>query len=170
MKNINARTTWKLVFSFSWLMALLVIKNAYAGDYYTYQDPNGNLVISNIVPPPGSKIIKKETLSEVTDQQIAESEHREGKVGFDNRLSSLEQTIGELAENLRVQNEVIENLEQGRGDTNIAVGVTQGPAIVGRHPYSRFNRPPNFRNNLPNRQPRPVAPAQPPPRAGGRAG
>jgi Domain of unknown function (DUF4124) len=170
MKNINARTTLKLVLSFSWLMALLLIKNAYAGDYYTYQDPNGNLVISNNVPPPGSKIIKKETLSEVTDQQIAESEHREGRVGFDNRLSSLEKTIGELAENLRVQSGVIENLEQNHGDTNIAVGVTQGPAIVGRPPYNKFNRPPNFRNNLPNRQPRPVVPIPPPPRAGGRAG
>ena len=59
-------------------MALLLIKNPYAGDYYAYQDPNGNLVISNNVPPPESKIIRKETLSEVTDQQISESEYREG--------------------------------------------------------------------------------------------
>jgi len=168
MKNINARTTLKLVFSFFWLMALVVIKNAHAGDYYTYQDPNGNLVISNNVPPPESKIIKKETLSEVTDQQIAESEHREDRVGVDSRLASLEKTIGELAENLRVQSEVIENLEQGHGDTNIAVGVTQAPAIVGRPPHNKFNRPPNFRNNLPNRQPRPVVPVPLTPRAGGR--
>jgi hypothetical protein len=170
MKNINAGTTLKVIFSFSWLIVLLLIKNAYAGDYYIYRDSNDSLVISNNVPPPGSKIIKKETLSEVTDQQIAESERREVRIGYDNRLSSLEKTIGELAENLRVQNEVIENLEQGHGDTNIAVGVTQGPAIVGRPPFNKFNRPPNFRNNLPNRQPRPVVPVPPPPRAGGRAG
>src|ERR1700757_1333928 len=112
MKNINVRTTLKLVFSFFWLMALLVIQNAYAGDYYTYQDPNGNLVISNNVPPPGSKMIKKETLSEVTDQQIAESQVREDTAGFASRLSSLENTIGELSENLRAQNEATENLQQ----------------------------------------------------------
>src|ERR1700757_3918077 len=122
MKNINVRTTLKLVFSFFWLMALLVIQNAYAGDYYTYQDPNGNLVISNNAPPAGSKIVKKETLSEVTDQQIAESQISENSVALDNRVASLEKTIGELAENLRFQGEVIDNLQQGQGDTNIAVG------------------------------------------------
>src|SRR4029077_9860955 len=123
------------------------------GDYYAYQDANGKLVISNNAPPPGSKIIKKETLSEVTDQQIAESQVREDTAGFDNRLSSLENTIGELTENLRVQNEAIDNLQQGHGDTNIAVGVTQGPTIVRKVPH-KIRRPTNLKNNLPNRQSR----------------
>src|SRR5205823_3462548 len=89
MKSIDARTTWRMVFSFSWFVALAVVGHAYGGDYYTYQDLNGKLVISNNAPPPGSKIIKKETLSEVTDQQIAESQVREDTAGFSNRLSSL---------------------------------------------------------------------------------
>ena len=170
MKSISARMTLKLLFSFSWFIALALVCDAYAGDYYTYQDPNGNLVISNNAPPAGSKIVKKETLSEVTDQQIAESENRENSVALDDRVASLEKTIGELAENLRFQAEVIDNLQQGHGDTNIAVGVTQGPAIVGRSPHNKFNRPPNFRNNLPNAHLRPVAPAPSQQHSGGRAG
>ena len=154
MKSINARTTLKLVLSFSWLIALAVVRPGYAGDYYIYQDPNGKLVISNNAPPHGSNVLRKETLSEVTDQQIAESQVREDTAGFDNRLSSLENTIGELTENLRAQGEVINNVPEGYGDTNIAVGVTQGPIVVAKPPHKKFNRPANLKNNLPNRRSR----------------
>ena len=93
MKSINARTTLKLVLSFSWLIALAVVRPGYAGDYYIYQDPNGKLVLSNYAPPQGSNVIKKETLSEVTDQQIIESRLRENQLAVDNRLSSLERSV-----------------------------------------------------------------------------
>ena len=154
MKSINAHTTWRMVFSFSWVIALAVVGDVYGGEYYVYQDLSGKLVISNNAPPPGSKILKRETLSEVTDQQIAESQVREDTAGFDNRLSSLENTIGELTENLRVQGEVINNVPEGYGDTNIAVGVTQEPTIVAKVPHKKFNRPANLKNNLPNRRSR----------------
>jgi hypothetical protein len=140
-----------MVFSFSWFMALAVFGHVYGGDYYVYQDRNGKLVISNNAPPPGSKILKKETLSEVTEQQIAESQLREDTAGFDNRLSSLENTIGELTNNLRVQSEVIDNSQQGYDDTNIAVGVTPIPTIVTKPPHKRIRRP---TNTLPNRRSR----------------
>jgi hypothetical protein len=140
-----------MVFSFSWFMALAVFGHAYGGDYYVYQDRNGKLVISNNAPPPGSKILKKEILSEVTGQQIAESQLRDDTAGFDNRLSSLENTIGELTQNLRVQSEVIDNSQQGYDDTNIAVGVTSRPTIVTKAPHKRIRRP---TNTLPNRQSR----------------
>ena len=159
MKSINARTTLKLVLSFSWLIALAVVRPGYAGDYYIYQDPNGKLVISNNAPPPGSKIINKETLSEVTDQQIIESQLRENRVAVDNRLSSLERGVVESSENLRAQGEVINNVPEGYGDTNIAVGVTQGPTIVAKPPHKKFNRPAYFKRSLPNAQPRSAAPA-----------
>ena len=154
MKSIDARTTWRMVFSFSWFVALAVVGHAYGGDYYTYQDLNGKLVISNNAPPPGSKIKKKETLSEVTDEQIAESRVRQDTAGVANRLSSLENTVGELTENLRVQSEATDNLQQDHGDTNIAVGVTQEPTIVRKVPHRKINRPTNLKNNLPNRQSR----------------
>ena len=159
MKSINARTTLKLVLSFSWLIALAVVRPGYPGDYYIYQDPNGNLVISNYAPPQGSNVINKETLAEVTDQQIIESRLRENQLAVDNRLSSLERSVGELAENLRAQSEVITNVPEGYGDTNIAVGVVQGPAILARPPHKHFNHPGNLRRNLPKVQSRPVAPA-----------
>jgi len=159
MKSINARTTLKLVLSFSWLIALAVVRPGYPGDYYIYQDPNGKLVISNNAPPQGSNVIRKETLSEVTDQQIAESQVREDTAGFDNRLSSLERSVVESSENLRAQGEVIDNVPEGYGDTNIAVGVTQGPTIVAKPPHKKFNRPAYFKRSLPNAQPRSAAPA-----------
>ena len=150
MKSINARMIG-MVFSFSWVMALAVFGHVYGGEYYVYQDLNGKLVISNNAPPPSSKILKRETLSEVTDQQIAESQFREDTAGFDNRLSSLENTIGELTKNLRVQSEVIDNLQQGYDGTNIAVGVTQRPTIVTKPPHKKIQRP---TNTLPNRRSR----------------
>ena len=159
MNSINARMTLKLVISFFWFVALVAVRLGYAGEYYIYHDPNGNLVISNYAPPQGSNVIKKETLAEVTDQEIVESRLREDRLAFDNRLSSLERSVGDLTENLRAQGEVISDMPQGYGDTNIAVGVTQGPIIVAKPPHRKFDHPANFRRNLPNAQPRPVAPA-----------
>ena len=154
MKSINAHMTWLMFFSFSWVIALAVVGEVYGGEYYVYQDLSGKLVISNNAPPPGSKILKRETLSEVTDQQIAESQVRENTAGFDNRLSSLENTISELSNNLRVQGETIDNLQQGRDDTNIAVGVTQGPTMFTKVPHKNIKRPANLKNNLSNRRSR----------------
>ena len=159
MKGTNARMTLKLVLSFSWFIALVVVRQGYAGDYYIYQDPNGKLVISNHAPPQGSNVIKRETLSEVTDQQIMESQVRENQLVLDNRLSGLERSVSELTENLRAQSEVITNVPEGYGDTNIAVGVTQAPLIAAKPPHRKFSRPANSRHNLPNAQPRSSAPA-----------
>jgi hypothetical protein len=159
MKSINARPTLKLVLSFSWFIALALVRSGFAGEYYIYQDSNGKLVISNYAPPQGSNVIKKEILSEVTDQQIMESQLRENRLAFDNRLSALERNVGELSDSVRAQGEVIQNVPEGYGDTNIAVGVTQAPIIVAKPPHRKFNRPGNFRRNLPNAQPRPIAPA-----------
>src|SRR6266550_3774307 len=141
MKSINARTIWRMALSFSWVIALAVVGDVYGGEYYVYQDLSGKLVISNNAPPPGSKILKRETLSEVTDQQIAESQVSEDTAGFDNRLSSLENTISELSNNLRVQGEAIDNLQQGHDDTNIAVGVTEGPTRVTKVPHKNIKTP-----------------------------
>jgi hypothetical protein len=159
MKSINDRTTLKLVISFFWLIALAVVRPGYAGDYYIYQNPNGKLVLSNYAPPHGSNVIKKETLSEVTDQQIIESQARENRLALDNRISSLENSVAELTENLRTQDAVINNAPEGYGDTNIAVGVTQAPIIVAKPPRKRFNQPTNLKHNFPNTKPRPIAPA-----------
>ena len=80
MKTIKARTAVILAFCFSLFMGL-----AQAEEYYIYKDPNGKLVISNKEPPPGSRIIKQQTLSETTDSQIQPSqEPRIGQPKEDN--------------------------------------------------------------------------------------
>jgi hypothetical protein len=43
-----------------------------AEEYYIYQAPNGELVISNKEPPPGSKII--EQLPAVTDREVPQAQ------------------------------------------------------------------------------------------------
>ena len=154
MKGINACTTLRLALSFSWLIVMALVRPGYAGDYYTYKDPKGKLVISNYAPPQGSNVIKKETLSEVTEQQIMESRLRENQVALDNRLLTLETRVSELTENLRVQAELINNAPEDYGDTNIAVGVTQAPIIAARPSHKRFNRPGNFKRSLPSARPR----------------
>jgi hypothetical protein len=40
-------------------LGLAVVTQSQAEDYYIYQGPNGELVISNKEAPPGSKIIKQ---------------------------------------------------------------------------------------------------------------
>jgi hypothetical protein len=167
MRSINAFATLKVIFSLCWLIVLGMIHNSDAGEYFIYRDPKGNLALSNSAPPAGSHIIKQEALPEVTDQQIAESRAQEEKVGIDNRVASLEKSIGELSDNLRAQSEVIDSLQQGYSDQNIAVGVTQAPEVVTRRPYGHV--PPRFKNDLPKAQPRRAIPAPPQQRPGGRA-
>jgi len=169
MRSINAPATLKVIFSLCWFIVLAMIKNSDAGEYFIYQDPKGNLVLSNSAPPPESKIIKRQTLSEVSDQQIAESRIRDDRVGLDNKLAGFERSIGELSDNLRAQGEAIDSLQQGNNDQNVAVGVAQTPAIVTRPP-PRGQLPPRFRNNLPNAQPRGAIPTPPHQRPSGRAG
>ena len=48
-------------------------------DYYIYQGANGELVISNKQPPPGSKIIKQQNLPEVTDSEAPPAQQRDGQ-------------------------------------------------------------------------------------------
>ena len=117
------------------------------------------MVLSNYAPPQGSNVIKKETLPKSQTSRSWSPNSVRTSSAVDNRLSSLERSVGELAENLRAQSEVITNVPEGYGDTNIAVSVVQGPAIVARPPHKNFNHPGNLRRNLPKAQPRPAVPA-----------
>src|ERR1044071_7066590 len=130
MKGNNARTTCMLAFLFACFASLAAAGASIAGDYYIYQDQNGKLVISNSTPPAGSKILRKEIMPEVTDEELAASRTREQKIAINGRIATLERTIDELAENLRTQREVLGSLQQDLGPSNVAVGVTQGPVII----------------------------------------
>ena len=67
MKNIIAHATL-----ISFLFGLGVITQGHTEDYYIYQTANGELVISNKQPPPGSKIIKQ--LSGETDSKVSQAQ------------------------------------------------------------------------------------------------
>ena len=52
-------TTLNLAFWFAIFLTVAVVTQSQAEDYYFYEGRNGELVISNKEPPPGSKIIKR---------------------------------------------------------------------------------------------------------------
>jgi hypothetical protein len=64
--------TLSLAVCFALFLGLAVVTQSHAEDYYIYQAPNGELVISNKAPPPGSKIIKQ--LPGVTDSQVPQAQ------------------------------------------------------------------------------------------------
>jgi hypothetical protein len=76
MKSIIARAT--LVAVCICLLAGFTATRLHAGEYYIYQDSKGRLIISNQKPPPGSKIIKQQTLPD-----LAESENPQVQDGFE---------------------------------------------------------------------------------------
>src|ERR1700741_364220 len=102
MKLNNARTDLLLALSVAGLVSLSAARQAQAGDYYIYQQPDGKLVLSNNPPPEGSKIIKKQTMPESTDQQLVQSVPQD-QLGVDNRLANLERSVGDLSQGLRAQ-------------------------------------------------------------------
>jgi hypothetical protein len=61
-----------LAISFVLLLGLATVTRGQAEDYYFYEGPNGELVISNKKPPPGSKIIKQ--LPGVTDREVPQAQ------------------------------------------------------------------------------------------------
>ena len=69
-------TNLHLASCFALLIGLAVVTQGQAEDYYIYQAPNGELVISNKQPPPGSKIIKQQNMPEATDSQVPQGQQR----------------------------------------------------------------------------------------------
>jgi hypothetical protein len=61
-----------LAVCFVLFLGLAVITQAQAEDYYFYEGPKGELVISNKQPPPGSKIIKQ--LPKPTDREVQQAQ------------------------------------------------------------------------------------------------
>jgi hypothetical protein len=69
-------TALNLAVCFALFLALAVITQGQAEDYYIYQAPDGKLVISNKQPPPGSKIIKQQNMPEANDNRLLQSQQR----------------------------------------------------------------------------------------------
>jgi hypothetical protein len=64
--------TLNLAFCFAFFLGLAVITQGQADEYYIYQGPKGELVISNKEPPTGSKIIKR--LPGATDREVPQAQ------------------------------------------------------------------------------------------------
>jgi uncharacterized protein DUF4124 len=129
-----------------------------AGDYYTYRDSSGRLVLSNSPPPPGRTVLNKQTLPEITDRELAEARALEQSAAYDNRLSSLEASVDELQYNTRSERPAAEYVQPDNyvgGDVAVGVG---GPVII-RRPWERPVRPPLNSKNESNRPPRAGPPA-----------
>ena len=76
MKSINLCS---ILLGFCLYMLIGFVATAsQAGEYYIYRDSKGVLVISNQKPPPGSKIIKQQSLPE-----LAESDNSQVQDGFE---------------------------------------------------------------------------------------
>jgi len=65
MKNIIGRGT-SIAFCL-YLLTGFAAMQSHAGEYYIYRDSNGGLVTSNQKPPPGSKIIKQQSLPDLAE-------------------------------------------------------------------------------------------------------
>ena len=68
-----------LAFCLVLFLGLAVVTQGHAEDYYIYQGPNGELVISNKEPPPGSKIMRQQYLPGVTDREVPQAQERDGQ-------------------------------------------------------------------------------------------
>jgi hypothetical protein len=69
VKSIKARTALILL-----LLGVAAVSQAQAEDYYIYQTPNGAVVITNKEPPPGSKITKRISFPDATDNEDSQSQ------------------------------------------------------------------------------------------------
>jgi Domain of unknown function (DUF4124) len=68
--RVKTLTTFKLGFCLSMFLGLALVVPSQADEYYTYKDPQGNLVISNKLPPTGSIVLKRRDLAEAGDPQV----------------------------------------------------------------------------------------------------
>lgn len=56
---------------------VFVASLAQGAEYFIYQDPAGKIVLSNITPPLGAEVIKREELQDVTDEEVRAGRERE---------------------------------------------------------------------------------------------
>ena len=61
-----------LVFCLYLFFALAFVAQGQAEDFFIYKDPQGNLVISNKPPPPGSSVLKKHDLPETPGPELSQ--------------------------------------------------------------------------------------------------
>ena len=146
---MNKRIPSLSVFLLVCLIAVATARVAEAGDYYAYRDASGRLVLSNSPPPSGGKTIVKETLPDVSHQEVAEARARDDAAAPDNRITNLERTVDDLEYRLRNQ-PIADYAQPYSGDNTVIVGVTNGFIWPTHRPPPRPRPNPN-----PTRSPAP---------------
>ena len=58
----------------AWIFSAWVAQGA---EYFIYQAPAGKIVLSNTTPPPEAKVIKRDQLPDVTDEEVRAARERE---------------------------------------------------------------------------------------------
>ena len=116
-----------------------------AGDYYVYRDASGRVVLSNNPPPASGKTIKKETLPEVSTQEVAEARARDEAAAADNRITNLERTVDDLEYRLRTQSgsSAAEYAQPAYAGNDVFVGVSNGFVWPTHRPPPRPRPNPN---------------------------
>jgi hypothetical protein len=117
--------------------------HAVAGDYYVYRDASGRVVLSNNAPPASGKTLKKETLPEVSDKEVAEARAREEGAAVDNRIANLERTVDDLEYRLRTQSATTADYAQPAYGNDVFVGVSSGFVWPAHRPSPRPMPNPN---------------------------
>jgi Domain of unknown function (DUF4124) len=151
---------WLIISSVLCLIAASSLP-ADAGDYYAYRDASGRLVLSNSPPPPGGKTIVKESLPDVSQQEVAEAKAREEAAARENRITSLERTVDELEYRLRSQPAapVADYAQPAYGDNGIFVGVSNGFIWPAHRPPRPVPHPqPSLRTPAPSSLPGGIIP------------
>jgi two-component system, cell cycle response regulator DivK len=78
-KRSVSRGKIQLAFCLSLFLGLAVVTQGQAENYYIYQAPNGELIISNKQPPPGSKILPGVTDREEPQAQVPDKPQANGQ-------------------------------------------------------------------------------------------
>jgi len=101
MRTTNPRIAINFAFCLFLFFALGVPTQGRSEEYYIYRSSTGKLVISNNQPPPGSTIIKQQSLPERTDSQVQRSQEQDDIVK--RRLESSPEPSRQTEENIKAQ-------------------------------------------------------------------
>ncbi len=118
----------------AWVFSVSVAQGA---EYFIYQDPAGRIVLSNTTPPPEAKVIKRDELPDVTDEEVRVAREREHAFWQRLKDEELAESKRKLAEsNYQLAQAVITAAALRGSDPDVLVQV----AVSDAFPLDRFHR------------------------------
>jgi hypothetical protein len=125
---------------------------AQGAEYFIYQDPAGKIVLSNIAPPPGAEVIKREELQDVTDEEVRAGREREHAFWQRLKDEELAESNRNMAEsNYRLAQAIITAATLRETEPEVLVQVANAPGSRFRGPHmdqrrTRGRSPNEFRH------------------------